>query len=202
MNAEYLLDAIGFLDDALIQEAEQYTLPGKRIAYGTWLAWAASFAVVLVLGYGAIHFHMGGKDHMSGGAASCVPSSSLAGEGIPDKDESPWPEPGCPGGGSQYGSNGEPESPGESSGSWLSAIRVDGTIYWATEEYVPIEPEADSIRYTTSLLHGAEPEEDGQTNFEPVGTAYVVLEDGRVAVLRSEEAGSWQIYASVPPWET
>ena len=46
MTANHLLDAMGLLDDELIQEAEEYKR-GKGKNYGTWLAWAASFAVVL-----------------------------------------------------------------------------------------------------------------------------------------------------------
>ena len=59
---------------------------------------------------------------------------------------------------------------------------------------------ARQSRYTTSCLNIWEPEEDGQANFEPVGSPYVVLDNGTVAVLHDGE-NSWQIYDSVPPWE-
>lgn len=71
MNAEYLLDAIGRLDDDLVQEAERYRRPKAR--YGRLLGWAACFAVVISLGY--ILTHVGG---MGGGAA---PSFSGGGNG-------------------------------------------------------------------------------------------------------------------------
>lgn len=71
MNAEYLLDAVGRLDDGLIREAERYRRPKAR--YGRLLGWAASFAVVILLGYGATHFGMGGgapDGGMGGGAGT------------------------------------------------------------------------------------------------------------------------------------
>lgn len=63
MNAEYLLDAIGRLDDDLIQEAERYRRPKTR--YGRLLGLAACFAMVIALGY--VLTHVGG---MSGGGAA------------------------------------------------------------------------------------------------------------------------------------
>lgn len=71
MNAEYLLDAIGRLDDDLVREAERYRRPRAR--YGRLLGWAACFAVVISLGY--VLTHVGG---MGGGAA---PSFSGGGNG-------------------------------------------------------------------------------------------------------------------------
>ena len=50
MNAEHILDAVGMLDDDLVREAEEYSRPKARRGYGAWMGWAASFAVVLVLG--------------------------------------------------------------------------------------------------------------------------------------------------------
>lgn len=88
MNAEYLLDAIGQLDDDLVREAERYRRP--RAGHGRLLGLAASFAVVLLLGYGATHFGMGGgapsseKDvipiHSDGanGAAASVRGGDMA----------------------------------------------------------------------------------------------------------------------------
>ena len=70
MNAEYLLDAIGRLDDDLVQEAEQYR---RRAHYGRWMGLAASLAVVILAGY--VLTHVGG---MSGGNGA---APSLAGGG-------------------------------------------------------------------------------------------------------------------------
>lgn len=77
MNAEYLLDAIGRLDDDLVKEAENYRRP--KVRYGRLLGLAASFAVVLLLGYGATHFGMGGGASISGN--SMAPTYSGGGNG-------------------------------------------------------------------------------------------------------------------------
>lgn len=69
MNAEYLLDAIGQLDDDLIREAERYRRPRAR--YGRLMGLAACFAVAVALGY--VLTHIGG---MNGGSA---PSYSAGG---------------------------------------------------------------------------------------------------------------------------
>lgn len=58
MNAEYLLDAIGQLDDDLVREAERYRRPRTR--YGPLLGWVACFSVMLLLSYGVTHLGMGG----------------------------------------------------------------------------------------------------------------------------------------------
>ena len=205
MNAEYLLDAIGLLDDDLIQEAEEYSRPRKRMNYRAWISLAACLAVVITIGYGITHMEMGGGANSGGGAANQTAAGSA-----------PASEP--PSAGSMYGdveSNGHgqggpsdnglnstvtPESP-SASVNWPRAIRVDGTVYWATEEYIQLEPEEKEVRYTTSFADSSEPGEDGQASFEPVGSPYVVLEDGTVAVLHDGEAGSWQVYDPVPPWE-
>lgn len=74
MNAEHLLDAVGQLDDDLIREAETYRRAKPRGHYGTWLSWAASVAVVLALGYGAIQLGMFSKG--GGSAAPAAPSGN------------------------------------------------------------------------------------------------------------------------------
>lgn len=76
MNAEYLLDAIGRLDDDLIQEAERYRRPKAR--YGRLLGLAASFAVVIALGYVLTHvggMRGGGAPSFSGGGNNGAPAS-------------------------------------------------------------------------------------------------------------------------------
>ena len=87
MNTEHILDAIGLLDDDLIREAEEYSRPRVRHSYGTWLGLAASFAVVLALGYGAVNLGGGGNKsctassaQLSGGA-ECLPGEPVARHG-------------------------------------------------------------------------------------------------------------------------
>ena len=51
MTSEYLLDAIGLLDDDMIQDAEEGAKPAFH--WRRWGAWAACLALVVALGYGA-----------------------------------------------------------------------------------------------------------------------------------------------------
>ena len=122
MTAEHLMNAMGLLDDDLIQEAEQIVRSRRRIRAGRWLGLAASLALVIVLGYGAAHTGLidgilGSAGNASGGAAPMAPAgsgpaSSVAGADLPDADaesgdgledpsgpeeQSPVPEP-LPGG--------------------------------------------------------------------------------------------------------
>lgn len=78
MTGEHLLDAMGLLDDDLVREAEEYRRPKRN--YGPWLGLAASFAVVLALGYGVTHIGMGGANNMSGAASAPAASAPEAGE--------------------------------------------------------------------------------------------------------------------------
>ena len=78
MTPERLLDAIGLLDDDLIQEAEQAPASRKRRGgqSGRWFALAASLALVLGLGYGAVR--LGLVSGMKGGGASLENASGGA----------------------------------------------------------------------------------------------------------------------------
>lgn len=203
MTSEYLLDAMGLLDDDLIREAE--TCPAQRRNPGCrrWATLAACLALALALGYGVTYIGMGGG---SGGAPNQA-GGTTAGEPSASGMET-LPSPGGAEDFAESGSQGgavpdEPEadSSGGSQGDWLCAIRVDGVIYRDTCEVIHLEPEERDIRYTTSFRNTWDPEEDGQANFEPVGTPYVVLDGGRVAVLWNGDAGTWRVFDSVPPWE-
>lgn len=88
MNAEYLLDAVGLLDDGLIREAEEYRRP--RRDYRPWIGLAASFAIVLTLGYALTHLGMGGgaaPENQASGSAANAPSGSCGGDGVPPLEE-------------------------------------------------------------------------------------------------------------------
>ena len=210
MNAEYLLDAVGLLDDGLIQEAETYTLPVRRSHSGGWLTLAASLVVVIALGYvlnGGLRGPASGGSaapSASGGGAQSVEAAGSQGfsGGVNSGSNPAVPE----GPGSFPQDNVEPGTPGEpsggsESGEWLDAIRADGVVYRATNKYIHLEPEEDDIRYTTSFVNSAEPEEDGQANFLPVGSAYVILDNGTAAVYH-EDDGTWCVFDSVPPRES
>ena len=76
MTPEYLLDAIGLIDDDLIQEAE--TAPVHRPA--SWRRWgslAACAVLVVALGYGAAHLpRMGGNSSSATGNGAAAPESA------------------------------------------------------------------------------------------------------------------------------
>lgn len=208
MNAEYLLDAVGLLDDGLIREAEEYQPP--RRDYRPWIGLAASFAIVLTLGYALTHLGMGGgaapENQASGGAAN-APSGSYGGAEAPPpaSTEGPdgssmqgggdWPA-GSPGAGSSS-DNAAPQEPGAAVGDYCPAIMVDGVVYWSTDTPVPGEVEESAIRTVTSYTDG-QPEEDGQTNFDRGLTARYAMTDMGLVVLIDQE---WVLFDPVPPWE-
>ncbi len=105
MTGEHLLNAMGLLDDDLIQEAEEYRR--SRRGGGPWLGLAASFAVVLVLGYGAVRLGtVGGANNMSGGASAPAASAPAGGEPSASAPLSPEGGDSLPWGG-QAGSAGD-----------------------------------------------------------------------------------------------
>lgn len=208
MNAEYLLDAVGLLDDDLLREAEEYQPP--RRDYRPWVSLAACLAVVLTLGYALTHLNlgMGGGaapeapgNGMSGGAAS-APAGSYGGAEAPPpvsaegEDGSgmqgggDWPEPSSP-------DAAAPQEPGMAVEDYCPAIMVDGVVYWSTDTPVPGEVDERAIRTVTSYTDGV-PEEDGQTNFDRDLTTQYAMTDMGLVVLMDRE---WILFDSVPPWE-
>lgn len=121
MTAEYLLDAIGLVDDGLIQEAEAYAAPKRRRNYGNWVAWAASFAVVLALGYGLTQFGAG-----SGGGA-WADDSGVAGGDLPASQEPMDPVP-------------------EGTGGYLAVV-IGEVVYRNTGEVVRLFPDGSDLQY-------------------------------------------------------
>lgn len=207
MNAEYLLDAVGLVDDDLLREAEEYSRP--RRDYRPWIGLAASFVVVLTLGYALTHLGMGGgapKNEMSGGAAN-APSGSYGGDGVPPLEEyrppasAEGPDSSMPGGGdwAEPGSPdaAAPQEPGAVGGDYCAAIMVDGVVYWSTDTPVPGEVDESAIRTVTSYTDG-QPEEDGQTNFDRDLTNRYAMTDMGLVVLMD---GEWILFDPVPPWE-
>lgn len=146
MNAEYLLDAVGLLDDDLIREAEEYSRP--RRDYRPWIGLAASFAIVLTLGYALTHLGMGGgaapENQASGGAAD-APSGSYGGAEAPPPEltEGPdgsglqsgggWPA-GSPGAGSSS-DNAAPQEPGAFGGSEVGSSEQGQQGIWVRGIY-------------------------------------------------------------------
>lgn len=203
MTPEHLLDAMGLLDDSLIQQAEEYAVSRRRTNYGTWLAWAASFAVVLVLGYGLARPDLGG---MSGGGS--MPSEdSLTGEnqagsssyvfGSASQEGSPVPDAGDSSGWNFTNSGGtEPVQPGEpdgAAGMHQHAIMVDGILYHSTGTELDIAPEAHAVHTVTAYINTV-PEMDGQTNFsQDLSARYAMTDQGLVV----EMEGKWILFEPV-----
>lgn len=193
MTAEHILDAVGLLDDGLIREAEEYAVRKRRPGYGRWMGLAASFAVVIVLGYWLSRgIGMGGAAHdkASGGAAS-APAASF--EGM-------LPEPGDAQSGDVIGdapTGNESDVPLDNQGDYCAAIMVDGTLYWSTGTPVPGEVAEEAI-WTVTGYTDTVPEEDGQTNFSRDLSAQYAMTDRGLVVLIDRE---WILFDPVPPWE-
>lgn len=202
MNTEHLLDAIGLLDDDLIQEAERYSRPKASADYSRWLGLAASFVVVIALGYLLRNgiFMGGGNSAAPGntasggmenqGAASTATGSSTGEDTFPDyagdlNQETYEPEP----------EEMDPDIPGQSGAS--PAIMVDGVLYWSTGVPVPGEVDESVLQPVTGYT-SALPEMDGQTNFSQDLSARYAMTDLGLVVLMD---GEWILFDTVPPWE-
>ena len=183
MTAEHLLDAIGLVDDELIQEAEGYSAPRRRRNPGMLLAWAASFTVVLVLSYGLTHLGMGGGGAAPGNkgmagesqGAGSVTNAPSGGGDVSYGDGLPVPEPG------------DPAAPGETG---PLSILVDGGLYRSTGELVQLSPGEGEVRYGLSWFD----EQSVQSRPEP-DRPWLMLEDGTVAVSWDAENKDWLIFA-------
>jgi len=199
MNAEYLLDAVGLLDDDLIREAETCTVRRQRPRYRTWMAWAACLAVVIALGYGAAHIRMGGGSVSGGNAASSAAPSAESSAGSAAAGGSSASGEAAPPNSQEQSSGASDPGPndGSSAGDWQAAIMVDGVVYWSTDTPVSAEVDESAIRAVTSYTD-AQPEEDGQTNFDRGLTTQYAMTDGGLLVRMN---GEWILFDPVPPWE-
>lgn len=203
MTGSHLLDAIGLLDDDLIQEAEEYTAVRKRFDYRRWGSLAACCALVLALGYGALWLAGGGdlkkgldQSGASGGAASMPAASAPAGGNSLPWDEADGslneaypPAPDSPSGSGPA----EPAAPGAVEGG-EPAIMVEGVLYQSTGMQVPAEPDPASTRTVVSYTSGV-PEMDGQTNFSQDLSARYAMTGMGLLVLVDEE---WTLFEPVP----
>ena len=93
MNTEYLLDAIGLIDDDLILDAEQPIARPKVIPLHRKLSsWAACLAVVVVLGYSLTHLtFLGSKSDSAAAPSASAPAASAPAAEAPM--EAPAPSP-------------------------------------------------------------------------------------------------------------
>lgn len=190
MNAEYLLDAVGLLDDDLLREAEEYSRP--RRDYRPWIGLAACLAVVLTLGYALTHLGMGGGaspgNQMSGGAASAPAGSYGGAEALPPEEAPPASAEGPDGSGMQGGGStpGDPCAPVEAE---TLAVLIDGGLYRSTGEIIQLSPEEGEVQYGLSWHD----EESGEDRVEP--RRWLMLEDGTVAVSWDTQKHGWLVFA-------
>ena len=204
MSREHLLDAIGLLDDDLIQEAE--TAQKRRSGYRGWTSLAACLAVVLVLGYGLTHIRLGSKNTAAPSGGSPATSNEASnGSGAPGV--SPMPPAGSNASGNSFPEPGDadssagfevpPSAEGPAEHDFCAAIMVDGLLYWSTDTPVPGEPDPSIIQTVTSYTD-TQPEEDGQTNFDRgLTTRYAMTDLGLVVLIDHE----WVLFDPIPPWE-
>lgn len=69
-----------------------------------------------------------------------------------------------------------------------AAIRVNGTIYYSTNNAISVEVDESAIQYTTSYAKNGVPNKDGEANFNrELGTPYTILDDAMVVVLIEDE---------------
>lgn len=198
MNAEHLLDAMGLLDDELIQEAETYVHKRSRPNYRPWAGLAACLAVALVLSYGMTQLSKGGGNSGApgnAGGASSAPAGSSQVSGENTAPEAPG-ETDC-----------ESQAPGvagssqNGSADYFPAIMVDGVLYWSTGEAVPVEVDESAIHTVTAYINTV-PQMDGQTNFsQDLSARYAIIKTGGEEQLVVLMDGEWVLFDPVPPWE-
>lgn len=187
MNAEYLLDAVGFVDDDLLREAEEYQPP--RRDYRPWVSLAACLAVVLTLGYALTHLGMGGGaapgNQASGGAASAPAGSYGGAEALPPTDSSQGVED-LP---LSEGPSDKPADPCAPVETETLAVLIDGGLYRSTGEIIQLSPDEGEVQYGLSWYD----EESGEDRFEP--RRWLMLEDGTVAVSWDTQEHGWLVFA-------
>ena len=200
MNAGDILDAIGLLDDSLIQEAEEYSRPRKQAGYRPWISLAACLAVVIALGYGAVRLTYLGGGNGSGaapGQAGCASNESQGGsapppgagiDNAPSEDQAPdVAEPALP----------EETDQSVNGGGHRPAIMVDGILYWSTGVPAAETVDEGGVRTATSYINTV-PEMDGQTNFSQDLSARYAMTSQGLAVWMDEE---WILFEPAAPEE-
>lgn len=178
MNADFLLQAIGLLDDDLIEETRQpfHRQPALLSQIRRWASVAACLAILLTAGYVVTHLGMGGGSSGSS-SASAGGSAPSAGTGSGNTTSGNAD-------GSASSSAGSAQEPGGS-------IFLDSSVYLLTGELVDVLPSDAQPLGTLSALYPDAPSpstdrEDltGRETFQSAdGTAlYIQLDSGAWAV--------------------
>lgn len=140
MTAEYLLEAMGLIDDDLIQDAEVRSASRpSSLRWQRWSALAACLAVVVALGYGVTHLPMGGGNKSSASpsddTAAGITCSSASMES--DAVQKDFAASNSAVGASSVEAGSEPPEAG-----WLGfrvLVTVDGLTYAYNHTYPPFE---------------------------------------------------------------
>lgn len=193
MTAVELLEAIGHVDDDLIQEAEEYRSPKRQTFFRYWKPLAGGLAACLVL---AALFHLPlGISTSGGGAASTsgTSQSESATAGSGSSGASAGGEAGAPENDSNSAS--EPQAP-EAEEHPQDLLRTPEGTYTLTGEMVSALPEG-SRQMGVLFLEGEDSASGLYTSRKeyagcmlwqaPDGTLYVQIPGGGYAVGRAGE---------------
>ena len=192
MTREELLEAIGRVDDDLIQEAEDYRLPARRLGLTHWRPLAGGLAACLVLAAVLyLPFGMsGGGDNTTSGAAGSSSAAQDSGSGSWSGSGEARPENPSAGDESSGGSS------SQEGGAAQDVLRTPAGEYTLTGEMASALPEG-SRQLGVLFLEGEDSQEGLYTTRReyagcmlwegPDGTLYVKLPGDGYALARPAE---------------
>ena len=191
MTREELLEAIGRVDDDLIQEAEDYRLPARRLGLTHWRPLAGGLAACLVLAAVLyLPFGMSGGDNTTSGAAGSSSTAQDSGSGSWSGSGEALPENPSAGDESSGGSS------SQEGGAAQDVLRTPAGEYTLTGEMASALPEG-SRQLGVLFLEGEDSQEGLYTTRReyagcmlwegPDGTLYVKLPGDGYALARSAE---------------
>lgn len=191
MTREELLEAIGRVDDDLIQEAEDYRLPARRLGLTHWRPLAGGLAACLVLAAVLyLPFGMSGGDNTTSGAAGSSSTAQDSGSGSWSGSGEALPENPSAGDESSGGSS------SQEGGAAQDVLRTPAGEYTLTGEMASALPEG-SRQLGVLFLEGEDSQEGLYTTRReyagcmlwegPDGTLYVKLPGDGYALARPAE---------------
>ena len=191
MTREELLEAIGRVDDDLIQEAEDYRRPARRLGLTHWRPLAGGLAACLVLAaVPYLPFGMSGGDNTTSGAAGSSSAAQDSGSGSWSGSGEALPENPSAGDESSGGSS------SQEGGAAQDVLRTPAGEYTLTGEMASALPEG-SRQLGVLFLEGEDSQDQLYTSRReyagcmlwegPDGTLYVKLPGNGYALARPAE---------------
>ena len=191
MTREELLEAIGRVDDDLIQEAEDYRRPARRLGLTHWRPLAGGLAACLVLAAVLyLPFGMSGGDNTTSGAAGSSSTAQDSGSGSWSGSGEALPENPSAGDESSGGSS------SQEGGAVQDVLRTPAGEYTLTGELASALPEG-SRQLGVLFLEGEDSQDQLYTTRReyagcmlwegPDGTLYVKLPGNGYALARPAE---------------